>query len=82
MDKGCAVILLLLKRSCKWTLAGSLFSLTRLAQYTSRIGEDDPWIEQMQFEVVRCEVPQWPWTAEAAVRTARVQEVLGKAALG
>ena len=37
---------------------------------------------EVQLEVVRCEVPQWPWTAEAAGRTARVQEVLGKAALG
>ena len=82
MDKGCAVIHLLLahlQADAWWEYAQSD---SNWSDGASREGEQDPWINKMKFEVMNCRMPQWPWVAEAEERTARIQQVLGKAALG
>ena len=48
----------------------------------SRKGVLDEWIHDHKFKVIKCEVPQWPWAAEAAERTKRVQEILQEISVG
>ena len=49
---------------------------------TSTTGSLDKWVHDNKFEVTKCEVPQWPWAAEAAERARRVQEILQGVSVG
>ena len=43
----------------------------------SREGLHDPWVKDNGFAMEVCEVPVWPWVAEADQRMALVNEAVG-----
>ena len=82
MDKGCAVIHLLLAHLQADAWWEYVESEANWSDGASRTGSLDKWVHDNKFKVVRCEVPQWPWAAEAAERAKRVQEILQEVSVG
>ena len=74
MDRGCAVIhlaLAALKANLWWEYVESD---SNWSDGASREGLMDRWIHDNEFEVNQCEIPAWPWQAEAHERAIKVQE--------
>ena len=81
MDRGCAVehSALAKLRSTVWF--EYVESNSNWSDGASREGLKDPWTRENGFSVGVCEVPIWPWTADADRREALLGEAI-KATLG
>ena len=82
MDVGCAVVHLLLahlQADAWWEYAQSE---SNWSDGVSRAGERDPWLQKNGVEVIRRALPQWPWSAEADERAARLREVFKDCSFG
>ena len=82
MDRGCAVIHLLLAHLQADAWWEHIESESNWSDGASREGMLNTWIHDHKFRVIECVVPQWPWVAEATERTKRVREVLQEVSVG
>ena len=81
MDRGCAVAHLALAKLRSTVWFEYVESNSNWSDGASREGLKDPWTRENGFSVGVCEVPIWPWTADADRREALLGEAI-KATLG